>query len=106
RDPLYTDIHCPIVYNKQDFIKSLGRLDWSVPYGYCIKTVYCRRALSATTFHYCPDLKIEQPLLPYARIIHQLAGRPWFSIGEAARQGDLLQVLNDLYTLPSKYEKL
>jgi hypothetical protein len=96
------DVHAPIVYNKNRFKEAMAPLDWSIKFGYCIKSMYCDiNGIIGTKY---PDLKLKESL-PYEKIIHQIAGRPWFSIGDAARQGDLLQVLNDLYSIPSKYEK-
>lgn len=99
----YLDIHCPILYNKKKFEWCVPMADWSKPYGYCIKSVYTY-INGFVGSPRCPDLKINQPL-PYAEIIKLIAGRPWFSIGDAARQGDMLQVLEDLYSVKSKYEK-
>lgn len=99
----YFDVHCPIVYNKMQFLYAVDELDWSRKYGYCIKTVYAQSLFDPITIH-LRDLKINQPL-PYGEIINLIAGRPWFSIGDAARQGDMLQVLEDLYSAKSCYEK-
>lgn len=105
RDPHYADIHCPILYNKAKFKVCVGYPDWGLPFGYSIKTIYCEFLYNQfEELTPCPDLKINQPL-PYADIINLIAGRPWFSIGDAARQGDMLQVFEDLYSVKSKYEK-
>jgi hypothetical protein len=101
RDPTYTDVHCPILYNKHLF-RRLEQYDWSVKYGYCIKTLYCYESIHGMCYEH--DLKIKDPL-PYAEIIHQLKGRSWFSIGDGAFAGDIRQVLEDLYSVPSKHEK-
>lgn len=102
QDPPYFDIHCPIVYHKALFKRILPCYDWSVKWGYCIKTLYCHQVATHPTPY--PDLKINE-LLPVALIKEQLAGRAWFSIGDRAREGGILQVLQELYPTPSKYEK-
>jgi hypothetical protein len=98
----YFDIHCPILYNKEKFTWGLADADWTKPFGYCIKTVYCNsmEGMKATEY---PDLKINE-VLTASQIHKQIAGRPWFSIGDRAREGGLLRVLNDLYPHKSKYE--
>ena len=101
KDPAYTDVHCPILYNKRLFRK-LREYDWSVKWGYCIKTLYCYQSIHGMTYE--NDLKIAHSL-PYADIIHLLKGRSWFSIGDGAFAGDIRQVLEDLYSNSSKYEK-
>lgn len=100
-DRPYMDVHCPMLFTKSVF-KGLEQYDWTVPYGYCLKTLYTNHYIVAKTQY--PDLKIKDPL-PYAEIIHLLKGRSWFSIGDGAFAGDIRQVLEDLYSVPSKYEK-
>jgi hypothetical protein len=99
----YLDIHCPILYNKRKFEWCLPLADWSKPYGYCIKTAYCY-INGFVSSPRCSDLKINQPLT-YTEIMQLIAGRPWFSIGDAAREGEMLQVLQELYPNKSKFEK-
>ena len=100
-DCLYFDIHCPIVYNKARFAWCLSA-DWSKYFGYCIKTVYCNSVEGLKAIEY-PDLKINE-VYPADKIHKFIAGRPWFSIGDQARQGGLLKVLQELYPNKSKYE--
>lgn len=98
----YFDIHCPVLYNKYQFMHNLNGLDWENPFGYCIKTLFCNSILGLKATEY-PDLKINE--IHTAAQIHKLiAGRAWFSIGDRAREGGLLRVLNDFYPHKSKYE--
>lgn len=102
-DDKYFDIHCPIVYKKK-YLALLNQLDWNIPYGYAIKSLYCAAWQSMIQGLEYPDLKIKDPL-PYAVIIRMLQGRSWFSIGDGAFAGEVRTVLEDLYSVPSKYEK-
>jgi hypothetical protein len=103
RDGLYFDIHCPIEYNKDKFQWCLSDLDWTKRFGYCIKTVYCNCVDDVTPTR-CPDLKINEAY-PADKIRDMLTGRTWFSIGDRAREGEMLQVLQELYPKKSIYEK-
>lgn len=100
---VYFDIHCPLIYNKKMFVDILNPLDWSKNFGYCIKSVYCNNVNELRAIEY-PDLKINE-VYSSDQIRKLIAGRPWFSIGDKAREGGLLRVLNELYPNKSIYEK-
>jgi len=99
-DPAYADIHCPILYNKHLF-KALEEYDWQVKFGYCIKTLYCHRWSRFT--HKVADMKIDAKYSA-EQITQAIKGRPWFSIGDKAFDGEIVQVLQELYPTKSKYE--
>lgn len=94
------DVHAPIVYHKEYF-PCLSKADWSKEWGYCIKSMYCD--INGIIGDKYPDLKINEPY-PADKIHQLIAGRPWFSIGDRAREGDMLQVLQEIYPNKSKYE--
>jgi hypothetical protein len=100
-DPFYADIHCPIIYNKEKFQSVFEAVAWP-HFGYCIKTAYCH--FHQSTMIEQSDLKLNEQL-PCTKIKDLIAGRPWFSMGDAARGPELLKVLRELYPNPSKYEK-
>jgi hypothetical protein len=96
------DAHCPILFNKQLFMRSVALADWSKWYGYCLKTLYC--VMNAVQGTYIDDLKVR---MPYDKdmINKIIAGRKWFSIGDRCFEpGGMMEVLNELYPKPSKYE--
>jgi hypothetical protein len=99
---LYFDTHCPVVYNKFKFQAALSQLDWSRKFGYCIKTAYCEAVVGLKAIEY-PDLKINE-VYSADQIRKLITGRPWFSIGDRAREGGLLKILQELYPKKSKYE--
>jgi hypothetical protein len=90
-DPVpYFDVHCPILYNKYHFKVAMSQLDWSKPFGYCIKTVYCNAVIGLTAQGY-PDLKINEAY-------------PAQKIRDKAFNGGIKAVLQELYPRKSKYE--
>jgi hypothetical protein len=96
------DTHCPIVFNKQKFMDTVAQVDWDKWYGYCIKTLYC--VLNRIGGEHYEDMKIRMPLT-YPEIIDQISGRKWFSIGDRCFvENGMMKVLEDLYTVKSKYE--
>lgn len=96
------DCHCPIVFNKHKFKYTLPHVGWDRPYGYCLKTLYC--VMNGIAGEYTTDIKIRMPL-KVDGIKEQIAGRKWFSIGDRCFEpGGMMQVLNELYPKPSKYE--
>jgi hypothetical protein len=72
-----------------------------VKWGYCIKTIYCE--INGVTAPEYSDLKINE-VYTADQIRKLITGRPWFSIGDRAREGGLLKVLQELYPHKSKYE--
>lgn len=96
------DVHCPIVFNKQRFMRSVALADWSKWYGYCLKTLYC--VMNGITGERVEDIKIRMPIKA-EEIKQQIAGRKWFSIGDRCfAPGGMMDVLQELYPKPSKYE--
>jgi hypothetical protein len=97
------DCHCPILFNKQQFKISMGALDWSVWYGYLLKTLYCH--IYGIEGEYAEDMKIRMPLTAES-IKYMLHSRKWFSIGDRCwTEGGMKEVLQMLYPTPSKYER-
>lgn len=95
------DCHCPIVFNKQLFMRSVALADWSKWYGYCMKTLYC--VMNDIEGEPTDDLKIR---FPHTRgeIWAQIIDRKWFSIGDRCFENGMWDVLNELYPNKSKYE--
>lgn len=95
------DAHCPILFNKEKFLK-VTKTDWSIWYGYCLKTLYC--IFNGVNGVKMEDLKIRMPL--QVDMINKLiASRSWFSIGDRCwAPNGMKEVLQTLYPTPSKYE--
>ena len=96
------DCHCPIVFNKEKFMRSVALADWSKWYGYCMKTLYC--VMNGVDGVYMQDIKIRLPLQK-EEIMQSIAGRRWFSIGDRCwAENGMKEVLQDLYPNKSKWE--
>lgn len=98
------DIHCPINLDKSKFILTFGKINWGKPYGYLLKTLY--------SFHNQPDyaeyyldMKFDWEDIKAEDILEVAKIRNWFSIGDKAFSGGLLQALETLYPYKSKYER-
>lgn len=98
------DCHCPILFHKERFMRTVAIADWSKWYGYCMKTLYC--VMNGIEGEYMDDIKIRMPLLA-DEIKWSIAGRKWFSIGDRCfAPGGMWSVLNELYPNQSKYEAI
>lgn len=95
------DIHCPIIYNKDDFMLSVGSWNWKVPYGYVIKSLYANTLKVKGTQY--PDLKITKRM-SCNDLDALVQGRKFFSIGDEAVNVDLGIYLNYLYQKKSRFE--
>lgn len=96
------DTHCPILFNKEKFMRSVALADWSKWYGYCMKTLYC--VLNGIDGEFMDDIKIRMPLKA-DEIKLAIAGRKWFSIGDRCWvPNGMKEVLQTLYPNKSKYE--
>jgi hypothetical protein len=97
------DCHCPIVFNKHRFKTTVPHVGWDRPHGYCLKTLYC--VMNGIEGEYMDDIKIRMPLkLDDIRLA--LHGRKWFSSGDRCfTEGGMMEVLQTLYSTPSKYER-
>lgn len=99
----FYDIHAPIVYDKKQFCSAMSKYDWSQPFGYVIKSLYCNTVgIKGTEY---PDLKIKHRFNCFQ--LEQLTkDRHFFSIGDGAIGLELDTFLTYLYPKPSKYELL
>ncbi len=92
----YFDIHCPIILHKTIFKYAFENWDWSKPYGYLIKTIYCRYA--GVEGIPMEDCKIRIPGE------HPAPDRKWFSTSDKVLNNGMITYLKNLYPNPSKYE--
>jgi hypothetical protein len=95
------DVHGPIVYNKDSFLRSCTRPNWLIPWGYGIKSLYCNLNCKAGGFY--PDLKIKVPMTE-RDIVKAIADREYFSFDDRAINQDMINILESLYPQKSKYE--
>lgn len=95
------DIHAPIIYNKKKFIEVNAAYDWSVNYGYVIKSLYCNSVGVQGTVDMDMKLRARHSCEQLEKI---LKGRRYFSIDDTAIWPELTTYLSYLYPKKSKYE--
>lgn len=95
------DVHCPIVYNKERFKRTVGTASWYQKGGFLIKSLYCN--MNGIVGSYFQDLKITKPFSRWDLNI-LIRKRPYFSVGDHGINDNLKQLLKDLYPNPSRYE--
>jgi len=99
-DDYYTDIHTPIIYNKDYFYKYVACNNWDKEY--VIKSSYT--SVMSASFEPMPDLKINKAMT-YYEIKARIKDRLFFSIGTYGVCPPMTKVLTELFPDKSKYEK-
>jgi len=95
------DIHCPIVYDKSYFPQVMAAYDWTVNFGYVIKSLYCNTL--GVKGQVMTDLKINGRH-SCSKLEQLTIGRKFFSIGDSAIGPELTTYLSYLYPEKSKFE--
>lgn len=96
------DTHCPIIYNKELFLRTFEEIDWSREYGYGIKSLYS--GLNGIKGQQYSDCKIQKKMSK-EEILTTIKDRQYFSIGDGGFNEEMKEVLLELYPQKSKYEK-
>ena len=90
------------VFIKDKILKHLALFDWDIPWGYCVKSLYCHYAgIKGKEY---PDLKTRLPL-NYEQIKTITRGRNYFSTGDHCMNKDMLAFLEETYPTKSQFEK-
>lgn len=102
----YFDVHCPILYNKRQFSRWMGTVDWNKKYGYCIKTLYCAfNSIDVLEDHRkIADLKISGSKTS-TEIKDLIKERLFFSTNDNSRDGGMLAMFQELYPNKSQFER-
>lgn len=95
------DTHCPTIFNKDLFMKTVGEMEWFRPFGFGIKSIYGN--LVGVGGEYYPDLKIRNN--HHFRDSSVFEGRKYFSTADTAMTAAMIHKLKKLYPNKSKYEK-
>lgn len=98
------DVHCPIVYNKELFIKMFYDYpEWEeTNYGYVVKSMYCNTYKIEGEL--VRDLKIGAPC-SFDLLGDLIKDREFFSIGDKVVNVDFILFMEKLYPQKSIYEK-
>lgn len=97
------DAHCPVIYDKADFKAAMEMYDWSVNYGYVIKSLYCNTY--GIDGVYIKDLKIKASITQ-AQLLKEIEGRHIFSIGDSAINSEFKKWMAARYPVPSPWENI
>lgn len=95
------DIHCPIIYNKEKFMKSFNEIDFETPYGYGIKTLYC--ASNRIDGEYMRDMKMKMPYT-LQEVKDKVEGRHVVSSTDVAIKYGLGEYLQTMFPEKSRFE--
>lgn len=96
------DTHTPIIYNKHKFLEVMPGYDWTIRYGYIIKSLYGNTV--GLTGVPDKDYKINSPM-DCDRLRAIIGQSKVWSIGDKALSNNLSIVLNDMYPVKSKWER-
>lgn len=96
------DIHTPVIFNKNLFHYLNPGDHWKVEL--VVKSFYCNVAFDLSLDEQMDDLKINDIGLTREIILKVIRDRLLFSIGERALESPMIEVLEELYPLKSKYE--
>jgi hypothetical protein len=88
------EVHVPIRYTKETLRRVLTEFDWKAQRGALIRSLFCN--MLGVEGSILSDCKINEPL-PRDQIVRRVAGRDYFSIGDAAlKSADMKTFLNTL----------
>lgn len=97
----YTDIHFPIIYEK-DKIFEMQKLEWGKK-EYVIKSAYTRNETEG--FEEVYDLKLSDPMITREQIEAKIKNRLFFSTGPYSMTPFMKSVLSDRFPNKSNFEK-
>ena len=100
---LHYDIHCPIIYNKKLFLEYVCDIDWTIPQGYTLKSLYGNQIQNVNKQPFI-ELKINK-ISSLIEIKLKTKGRHIFSISDAALGYPMKMFLEMTYPQKSRYEK-
>lgn len=96
------DTHTPMIYNKANFIKVMPGYDWNAKISFVVKSMYANSIKIEGIRE--PDCKINNQISS-EEIKELISSRKVFSMGDGAIGNKMLNVLEELYPVASKYEK-
>lgn len=94
------DGHCPLIMEREPFFNSVDTANWSTPFGYGMKSIYC----AGLEGEYRPDVKMYQKL-SCQDAIAKCNDQHVVSFTDAAIKTGLGEYFAFLFPEPSKYER-
>lgn len=98
----FFNLHFPILYHKEKFIDVMALYDWERSKSFISKSLYANtlRIEGEPTDR---ERKFHHPRTK-AAIVRQLKGHKYFSTDDGVMNEPMLEVLNELYPEPSRWE--
>lgn len=94
------DIHTPNIYHKGSLLYTMGKYDWSIPYGYTLKSLYgnnFNNGYEESEYNLKKNTSKEQ-------FFEQLKDKPLFSSGSRVGSPETLTFFEELYPDKSRFE--
>lgn len=95
------DTHCPIIYNKQKFLATFDPIDFDIPFGYGIKSMYAN--LNDVNGEYMPDCKFTGKNTK-EEVKERCIGRHIISCNETSLRHGLGEYLKEILPHKSTFE--
>lgn len=95
------DTHCPIIYNKQKFLSTFDVIDFDIPFGYGIKSMYGN--LNGVEGEYMPDCKFTGKSTK-EEVKQRCMGRHIISCNETSLRHGLGEYLKEILPHKSRFE--
>jgi hypothetical protein len=99
----YFDIHTPILYDKKLFLEKMTMYDWTHALGFVVKSMYGNTLGLEGVFQ--QDYKLNLKNLPLEEIRKLIGEAPiWSMSGDAPRE-EVVEIFQELYPNPSRWER-
>ncbi len=96
------DSHTPIIYNKQFFLDVIAKYNWNVRISYVLKSLYANSKLIEGEREHDSKINAQHTI----DTLHMMVrSKNVFSMGNGAIGPTMLKLLEDLYPVPSRWEK-
>lgn len=96
------NVHCPRIFSKHRLEQTILHLNWDIPYGYSLNTMYAY--MNNIQGEFDPDLKIKAHYSTND-IFQKTRGRNFFSISDNSFKSPVINFLDSVFPNQSKWEQ-